>query len=85
MAVRIRLQRHGSKNRPFFRIVIAHSKNKRNGKFIETIGYFNPIVEPIKLEIKEDRAIEWLRKGALPSERVKNLFQKKQIFKKLDE
>lgn len=84
MATRIRLQRRGAKNRPFFRIVIADSRSKRNGLFIENIGYFDPIAEPVKLEIKEDRAIEWLKKGALPSERVKNLFNKKNIYSMLD-
>lgn len=79
MAVRIRLQRRGSKNRPFFRIVVADSKNKRNGAFIETIGFFDPVAEPSKLEIKEDRAIDWLKKGAIPSDSVKTLLNKKNL------
>jgi small subunit ribosomal protein S16 len=77
VAVRIRLQRRGAKNRPFFRIVVADSRNKRNGQFIETIGYFNPVEDPIVLEIKEDRVQEWLKMGAIPSDRVKTLLKRK--------
>ena len=79
MPVRIRLQRQGARHRPFFRIVVADGRSKRNGQFIETIGYFDPISDPSKLEIQKDRAVEWLKKGAVPSDSVKNLLDKEKI------
>lgn len=80
MAVRIRLQRMGAKGRPFFRVVVADSRGKRDGAFIENIGFFDPVSEPAKIEIKEERARMWLSKGALPSESVRSILVKKNIL-----
>ncbi|MBN2383927.1 30S ribosomal protein S16 [bacterium] len=80
MAVRIRLQRMGAKGRPFFRIVVADSRGKRDGAFLENIGYFDPVAEPAKIELKVDRAVAWLDKGAIPSESVRNILHKKNVL-----
>ncbi|MBN2568180.1 MAG: 30S ribosomal protein S16 [Deltaproteobacteria bacterium] len=80
MAVRIRLARMGAKKRPFYRIVVADSEYPRDGKFIEIIGNYDPKIDPAVVNIKEDRASEWLSKGALPTETVSSLFKKKGIL-----
>jgi small subunit ribosomal protein S16 len=66
--VKIRLRRLGQRNRPFYRIVVAESNTGRNGKFVETLGIYDPIAQPKRLEVKEDRALFWLRNGAQPTE-----------------
>ena len=76
MAVRIRLKRMGAKKRPFYRIVVADSRFPRDGRFIEEIGIYNPTTDPTTLEVNEEKAADWLQKGAKPSETVKNLFKK---------
>lgn len=73
MAVKLRLQRHGSKGRPFYHIVAADTKAARDGKFIEKIGYYDPNREPSFIEIKEDRMRYWYGKGATLTNTVKNL------------
>lgn len=82
MAVKIRLRRMGAKKRPFYRFVVADSRYPRNGRFIEEIGFYNPVVEPVELVIKEDRAIKWLRDGAQPTDTVRALLNKKGIIEK---
>ncbi|UOE92866.1 30S ribosomal protein S16 [Alkalihalobacillus sp. LMS39] len=82
MAVKIRLKRMGSKKAPFYRVVVADSRAPRDGRFIEEIGTYNPIAQPAKVEIKEDRALEWLQKGAKPSDTVRNLFSKEGLMEK---
>lgn len=82
MAVRIRLKRMGAKKAPFYRVVVADSRSPRDGRFIEEIGYYNPLTEPATINIKEDRALEWLRRGAQPSDAVKTLFNRAGIFQK---
>ncbi|WP_026674309.1 30S ribosomal protein S16 [Alkalihalobacterium bogoriense] len=82
MAVKIRLKRMGSKKAPFYRVVVADSRAPRDGRFIEEIGTYNPITQPAKVEIKEDRALEWLQKGAKPSDTVRNLFSKEGLMEK---
>lgn len=76
MAVRIRLKRMGAKNKPFFRLVVADSRAPRDGRFLEEIGYYDPTTEPATVNVKQDRALDWLRKGAQPSETAKALLQK---------
>jgi len=76
MAVKIRLNKMGAKKRPFYRVVVADSRAPRDGRFIEILGHYNPIVEPIELEIDKDKAQDWLKKGAQPSDTVKRLFKK---------
>lgn len=74
MAVKIRLRRMGAKKAPFYRIIVADSRAPRDGKFIEEIGYYNPLVEPVEVKINEEKANEWLSNGAQPTEVVKRLF-----------
>lgn len=74
MAVKIRLRRMGSKKAPFYRVVVADSRSPRDGRFIEEIGYYNPLTEPVEVKINEEKATEWLRKGAQPTDVVKRLF-----------
>ena len=74
MAVKIRLRRMGSKKAPFYRVVVADSRAQRDGRFIEEIGYYNPLTEPAEVKINEEKATEWLKKGAQPTDVVKRLF-----------
>ncbi|MGE4213374.1 MAG: 30S ribosomal protein S16 [Anaerotignaceae bacterium] len=76
MAVRIRLKRLGAKKAPFYRIVVADSRTPRNGKSIAEIGYYNPLKEPIELNVDADAAKKWLSTGAQPSETAKALLKK---------
>ncbi|MDI9413748.1 MAG: 30S ribosomal protein S16 [Bacillota bacterium] len=82
MAVKIRLKRMGARKRPFFRLVVADSRAARDGSFIDTLGYYNPISEPIELEIDEEKALEWLQKGAQPSDTAKTLLKKSGVMQK---
>ncbi len=68
MPVKIRLARHGKKKQPFYHIVVADSRAPRDGKFIEKIGTYNPITNPASIEIDFDKALDWLHKGAIPTE-----------------
>lgn len=77
MATRIRLQRHGRKGIPFFHIVVADSRAKRDGRYIEKLGIYNPITDPATIEVDVDRAVEWLQKGAQPSNTVRNILSYK--------
>ena len=74
MAVKIRLRRMGAKKAPFYRIVVADSRAPRDGKFIEEIGYYNPLTEPVEVKINEEKANAWLSNGAQPTDVVKRLF-----------
>ena len=85
MAVKIRLKRMGQKKKPFYRIVVADSRSPRDGKFIEEIGTFNPLTEPVELKVQDDRAVEWLKTGAQPTETVKALLKKHGVYEKLAE
>ncbi|MCO4759953.1 MAG: 30S ribosomal protein S16 [Myxococcales bacterium] len=76
MAVRIRLARYGAKKRPFYRIVAADSESRRDGRFIETIGTYNPCVNPAKIDLKLDRYEHWTAQGALPTETVASIVRK---------
>lgn len=76
MAVRIRLARHGAKKRPFYRIVVADGECKRDGRFLEIVGTYDPVQDPAQVTIKEDRVKFWLGQGAKPSDTVKSLIQK---------
>ena len=75
MAVKIRLARHGSKGNPFYRIVVADSRSPRDGRFIERIGTYDPQQEPSDINVDEEKAREWLGKGAQPTEQVRNLLK----------
>jgi small subunit ribosomal protein S16 len=76
MAVRIRLTRVGAKKQPSYRVVVADSRNARDSRSIETIGHYNPRLDPIELNIDEDKAKAWLAKGATPSDTVARLFRR---------
>jgi small subunit ribosomal protein S16 len=82
MAVKLRLRRMGAKKRPFYRIVAADSRSPRDGRFIEVIGTFNPLTEPVELKIDEEKAIKWLNDGAKPSDTVRDLFSKAGLLNK---
>jgi len=82
MAVRIRLKRMGAKKRPFYRLVVADSRAARDGAFIESIGYYNPIVDPVEIEIDEEKALDWLCKGARPSDTAKSLLKRAGVLDK---
>ena len=76
MAVKIRLARYGSKKRPFYRIVVADGRYPRDGRFLETVGTYNPMVEPSAVTMKEDRIKYWLGQGAIPTSTVGSLIKK---------
>ncbi|KHF30866.1 30S ribosomal protein S16 [Anoxybacillus sp. BCO1] len=82
MAVKIRLKRNGCKKSPFYRIVVADSRSPRDGRFIETIGTYNPLTEPAEIKINEELALKWLQNGAKPSDTVRNLLSKQGILEK---
>ena len=82
MAVKIRLKRMGAKKAPFYRIVVADSRSPRDGKFIESIGYYDPVTTPANVKIDEEKAMKWMGNGAQPTDTVKNLFSKQGIMKK---
>ena len=74
--VKIRLQRYGSKKRPFYRLVAADSRSPRDGRYLEIVGTYNPTTEPATVKIDEEKAKKWLAVGAKPTDTVKNLFTK---------
>lgn len=82
MAVKIRLKRMGKKQEPFYRIVVTDSRNPRDGRSIEEIGYYNPVKQPAELKVSEELAMKWLHQGAEPTDTVKNLFTKLGINEK---
>jgi len=82
MAVKIRLKRMGSKKRPFYRVVVADSRSPRDGRIIEQIGTYNPVTEPAVVNLDETKALEWLTKGATPTDTVRNLFSKEGVLEK---
>lgn len=85
MSVKIRLKRMGSKKRPFYRIVVADSRSPRDGRFIESVGTYNPLTEPETVTLKEDQIMGWLNNGAQPSATVKNILSRQGIMKKFHE
>ena len=82
MATKIRLRRMGAKKAPFYRVVVADSRSPRDGRFIEEIGYYNPISEPAEIKINEEKVLKWLQTGAEPSETVKQLVKTTGIWAK---
>lgn len=79
--VKIRLRRMGGHKRPFYRVIVADSRSPRDGRFIEEIGYYNPLSEPKTIKIDSEKAEKWLQNGAQPTETVKLLFKKNGILK----
>lgn len=82
MAVKIRMKRMGSKRNPFYRVVVADSRSPRDGRIIEQIGTYNPVAETPVVSIDEEKALDWMTKGAKPSDTVRNLFSKQGIMEK---
>ena len=80
MAVKIRLARYGAKKRPFYRIVIADSESPRDGKFLENVGTYNPLLEPAEINLKPDRIQYWIAQGATPTDTVKSILRKEGFF-----
>lgn len=85
MAVKIRMRRMGAKKRPFYRLVVADGRSPRNGRFLDTIGIYNPIAEPVELRINEEKALTWLSRGAQPTVTIKNLLRQAGVMKKFAE
>lgn len=82
MAVKLRLKRMGTKKKPFYRVVAADSKSPRDGRFIEIVGTYNPIVEPAEIKIDEEKAMKWLSEGAIPTDTVRDIFRNQGIMEK---
>ncbi|NBX17778.1 MAG: 30S ribosomal protein S16 [Proteobacteria bacterium] len=79
MALKFRMQRFGCKNRPFFEVVVTDSRNARNGRFIERLGYYNPMTEPSTIKLEVERMNHWYKVGARPSDAVGNLLKKTNV------
>ncbi len=77
--VKMRLRRMGAKKAPFYRIVVADGRFPRDGRFIEEIGYYNPMTNPVEIKIDADKAKDWIKKGAQPTDTVKSLLKKSGI------
>jgi len=85
VATKIRLKRMGGKKQPFYRLVVTDSRSPRDGRFIEEIGYYNPLMNPAEIKIEAERASDWLQKGAQPSETVRTLLKRAGITAKAPE
>ena len=81
--VRIRLTRMGKRNRPFYRIVVVDQKKRRDGAYIESLGYYDPVRDPAEIKVDVDRAVEWILKGAQPSKTVRDIFRKFGVMEKV--
>ena len=79
MAVKMRLRRMGAKKAPFYRVIVADSRSPRDGRFIEELGYYNPLTNPAEIKIDAEKAKKWLANGAQPTETVKSLLKKSGI------
>jgi small subunit ribosomal protein S16 len=82
MAVKIRLARHGATKKPYYRIVVTDSESKRDGRFLENVGTYDPKANPIKVTLKADRLQYWLGKGATPTDTVRSLLKKEGVLGK---
>jgi len=80
MAVVIRLARHGAKKKPFYRIVVADGERPRDGKYLENVGTYDPLIDPVKVTLKTERIQYWMGQGAKPSDTVRSLLKKEGFF-----
>ena len=80
MAVKIRLKRLGQKKKPFYRVVVADSRSPRDGKFIEEIGYYNPLVEEKTVKVDSEKVQQWIKNGAKPTDTVDRLFKNNGVY-----
>ena len=85
MAVKIRLRRMGSKKAPFYRVVVADSRYPRDGRFIEILGHYDPTTTPATLKLDADKAYEWIKKGAQPSDTVRTFLSQTGFLKRIHE
>lgn len=83
MAVKFRLSRHGSKKKPFYRIVVANSSSPRDGRFIERVGFYDPLKEPMQISLDREKIKDWYKKGAKPTRTVENLFKKEGVLSEI--
>ena len=82
MAVKIRLKGMGAKKAPFYRIIVADSRSPRDGRFIANLGTYNPLKNPAEINVKEEETLNWLSKGAQPTDTVRNILSKAGIMEK---
>lgn len=82
MAVKIRLKRMGAKKQPFYRIIVADSRSPRDGRFIEALGTYNPLTNPASVKLDDESILNWLSKGAEPTDTVRNILSKAGIMEK---
>ena len=85
MAVKIRLKRMGAKKAPFYRVVVADSRSPRDGKYLEQIGFYNPLTNPAEIKVNEEVSLKWLRNGAQVTDTAKDLLSKAGVIKKFHE
>jgi small subunit ribosomal protein S16 len=83
--VRIRLTRLGKRHMPFYRIIVVDSKKKRDGAYIESLGYYNPLRNPAEIKVNVERAVEWILKGAQPSDTARDILSKAGVMKRVHE
>ncbi|HUL00890.1 MAG TPA: 30S ribosomal protein S16 [Nitrospirota bacterium] len=81
MAVKIRLKRMGTHKKPYYRLVVADSRSPRDGRFIEMVGTYDPLKNPAAIKIDQEKTLDWLKKGAIPSDTVKTLLSKAGVMK----
>ncbi len=84
MAVKIRLARHGAKKRPFYRIVVADVESPRDGKYLESVGTYNPLKDPAEVSLKKERVRHWMNQGAIPTNTIKSLLKKEGLLANSD-
>mgnify|MGYP002764627057 FL=1 len=85
MAVKLRLKRMGKKQAPFYRVVVADSRSPRDGKAIDEVGYYDPTKNPVEIKINAEKAIDWLKKGAQPTDTVRSILSNQGVMKKYHE
>ena len=85
MAVKLRLKRMGAKKKPYYRIVAADARSKRDGRFIETVGTYDPTKNPAEIKVDDALAIKWLNNGAQPTDTVRSILSKQGVMKKYHE
>ena len=78
--LKIRLRRMGAKKAPFYRIIVADSRAPRDGAFVEELGYYNPLTDPVELKVDAERAAHWIKNGAQPTDTVRALLKKSGAF-----
>ncbi len=84
MAVKIRLARHGTKKRPFYRIVVADVESPRDGKYLESVGTYDPLKDPAEVSLKKERVRHWMNQGAIPTDTIKSLLKREGLFANSD-